>query len=86
MEELGKDVAELNWARSDFEQRLGFRGGHFTAVNNVVTFLLAIVGAIVFYVIVSNGLAKFQFTMEYADMFLREKSLPIAISIVFLFY
>lgn len=31
----------LSWTRGDVEQRLGFRGGRFTRVNNLLAFLIA---------------------------------------------
>lgn len=43
------EAAPLSWARSDFEQRLGFRGGRFTRVNTWLTALLAAVLSVAFY-------------------------------------
>lgn len=39
----------LSWAERDIEQRLGFRGGRFTRVNNVLTFLLGLALAAITY-------------------------------------
>jgi biopolymer transport protein ExbB/TolQ len=39
----------LSWAKSDVEQRLGFRGGRYTHVNNLATLLLAGFFTVVFY-------------------------------------
>jgi len=39
----------LSWARSDIEQRLGFRGARFTRVNNWLAFLLACVLSVGFF-------------------------------------
>jgi len=39
----------LSWSRSDLEQRLGFRGGKFTRVNNLLTFIIGLLLTIVFY-------------------------------------
>ncbi len=41
----------LSWARQDIEQRLGFRGGRFTRVNNWLSLLLAIAGTVAVYLI-----------------------------------
>lgn len=41
----------LSWSRGDIEQKLGFRGGRFTRVNNWLSFLLGAAGTIVFYVV-----------------------------------
>jgi len=72
---------ELNWSGSDFEQRIGFSGGRFTAVNNVVTFLMAAVFTGLFFVLVIYGLNRIEQTQFVAEMFLRG---PIPIPIAFL--
>ncbi len=41
----------LSWARRDLEQRLGFRGARFTRVNNLLSFLLAGVATVGFYLL-----------------------------------
>ena len=41
----------LSWHRNDIEQRCGFRGGRFTNVNAVLTFLIALVLTTAFYVV-----------------------------------
>lgn len=43
------EPAPLSWARSDIEQRVGFRGGRFTRVNTWFTALLAAVVSVAFY-------------------------------------
>jgi biopolymer transport protein ExbB/TolQ len=40
----------LCWSRRDPEQRLGFRGGRYTRVNNLLSFLIAAVATVLFYV------------------------------------
>lgn len=54
----------LCWAKSDIEQRLGFRGGRYTRVNNLLTFLLAGLFALLFY----GTLVPFQGS-NFVDMF-----------------
>jgi biopolymer transport protein ExbB/TolQ len=44
---------ELSWQRNDPEQRLGFRGGRFTRVNNWLTLLLGIAATLAFYALLS---------------------------------
>jgi biopolymer transport protein ExbB/TolQ len=44
----------LSWARSDIEQKLGFRGAPRTGVNSLFSFLLAVIFTILFYVVVAN--------------------------------
>ncbi len=39
----------LNWYRDDIENRLGFRGGRFTRVNNVLAFFIGALAAVAFY-------------------------------------
>ena len=43
----------LSWARSDVEQRFGFRGARYTSVNNLLSFLCACVLTILFYMVVA---------------------------------
>ncbi len=45
------DSQSLSWSRGDIEQRLGFRGGRFTRVNNWLSFLLGTAAVIIFYVV-----------------------------------
>jgi len=80
---LVADDPELNWAASDFEQKLGFQGGRFTATNNMVTFLFALVLTVLFFVAVIYGLNRIESTKFIAAMFLRG---IIPIPIVFLFF
>ncbi|MDR2757100.1 MAG: MotA/TolQ/ExbB proton channel family protein [Planctomycetaceae bacterium] len=42
--------SRLSWSRSDIEQKFGFRGGRFTAVNSGLCALLSIVVSVLFYV------------------------------------
>jgi biopolymer transport protein ExbB/TolQ len=85
MDRLVADEPVLNWTRSDFEQKLGFRGGRFTAVNNVVSFLIAIVLTVLFFVFVIYGLKNFEQTKLVAEMFIRGGGL-IPIPTMFLFF
>jgi biopolymer transport protein ExbB/TolQ len=39
----------LSWTAQDFEQRLGVRGGRYTKVNNVLTFVMALLLTAMFY-------------------------------------
>ena len=75
------DKPLLNWAGTDFEQRLGFKGGRFTAVNNMVTLFMAILFTILFFIAVIYGFQRFAPTRIVSDMFLRG---PIPIPIAFL--
>ena len=43
------DAVKLSWARSDVEQRFGIRGGRYTRVNNLFSFLISLALTIVFY-------------------------------------
>ena len=71
----------LNWSSTDFEQKIGFKGGHYTAVNNIVSFLIAAVLTVLFFLLTIYGLNRFPATQSVAEMFLRG---PIPIPIVFL--
>jgi biopolymer transport protein ExbB/TolQ len=46
---MQQEEVPLCWARADIEQRFGFRGGRFTRVNNLLTFLLGGVLTLAFY-------------------------------------
>jgi biopolymer transport protein ExbB/TolQ len=46
------DVAALNWKNDDIEQMLGFKGGQFTSVNKLLTFLVALVVTVLIYLLV----------------------------------
>ncbi|MDR0609228.1 MAG: MotA/TolQ/ExbB proton channel family protein [Planctomycetaceae bacterium] len=41
--------SRLSWQRSDIEQKFGFRGGRFTAVNSGLCATLALVSSVLFY-------------------------------------
>lgn len=41
----------LNWSLLDIEQRIGFRGGRFTRVNNRLSFLVALLCTVAFFVL-----------------------------------
>lgn len=83
-ERLLSEDPVLNWTRSDLEQRLGFRGGRYTAVNNVVSFLFAIVLTVLFYVFVVFGLNRLPSTQFVAEMFLRGGGfIPMTTSFLF---
>jgi len=58
------DTPILSWYRSDFEQRLGFRGAKHTRTNNIFTFLVALVLTVLFYTL----LTQFQ-DSQFSSMF-----------------
>ncbi len=64
----------LSWFRSDPEQKLLFRGGRFTRVNNYCSLLLAIVGTVLFYL----TLLPLQVTY-FAQMFTQRGVVPYCI-------
>lgn len=43
----------LSWVRQDVEQRLGFRGGRFTRVNNWLSLIMGFSATVVFYLVLS---------------------------------
>lgn len=76
MESATPVVEPIEWSRLDIEQRLGFKGGRHTRVNNLLGALIAFAGTILFYVVLA------QFTDTYfAEMF-RDRG-PIPYFIVF---
>lgn len=73
-----QDVS-LSWARSDIEQRVGFRGGRFTQTNTFLTFILAVIATLVMYgILAAPTINESDFTRmmtqntwtQYATMFL----------------
>jgi biopolymer transport protein ExbB/TolQ len=59
---------ELNWARQDVEQRLFFAGGRFTRVNGLLTGLIGILLAVVFYaVLMTTPLSRTSFGQIFLD-------------------
>ena len=67
----------LSWQRSDIEQRLGFRGGRYTRVNNLLAFLAAAILTVLFYA----ALIPFKGTF-FADMFTERGPTPYAIALL----
>lgn len=59
------------WTRLDIEERIGFKGGKYTRVNNLLGALVALAGTILFYVVI----ARFSDTY-FAVMFLERGSIP----------
>ena len=45
----GDTSSFLSWTKIDVEQRIGFHGARFTRVNNLLTFLMAIILTVSFY-------------------------------------
>jgi len=71
-------LSRLSWYHSDPEQRLLFRGGRFTRVNNTCSFVLALISACLFYA----ALLPLN-EMYFAQTFTQRGFVPYAI--VFLF-
>lgn len=69
------EQAPLSWARSDIEQRLGFRGGRFTRVNSWFSAMLAALVSVAFYA----ALIPIRQTW-FGTMFLERGPVPYAIT------
>ncbi|HUG91484.1 MAG TPA: MotA/TolQ/ExbB proton channel family protein [Planctomycetaceae bacterium] len=65
----------LSWSRLDVEQRLGFRGGRYTQVNNLLSALIAAVLTVAFY-----GALWPVRTSVFARMFTERGPTPYAIA------
>ncbi len=65
----------LSWVRQDIEQRLLFRGGRFTRVNNALSATIGGLLTVLFYA----ALIPFQ-DSPVADMFMRRGSIPYCIT------
>ncbi len=51
-ESLPLEEPALRWEKDDIEQRLGFNGGRYTAVNRFFGFLLAVACTLVFFLVI----------------------------------
>jgi len=85
------DYLTLDWSKQDPENRMGlFRGGAFTAPNNNFTFLLALIGAGLFFLFeffAMTALAKkWTFLTVFVDPVIRTANLTVTIPIVILFF
>lgn len=69
----------LSWHRSDVEQRLGFRGGRFTKVNSLLSFLIALVLSTVIYSVMVFILREH----SVGEMFLNRGFTPYAMTLLF---
>lgn len=67
---------QLNWARTDPEQRLGFRGGRFTSVNKPLSFLAGLLLTVLFYAVVIFGLQRIPRADWFRAMFLERGICP----------
>lgn len=74
----------LNWVQDDWEQRFGFRGGRFTSVNKLMSFLIGILLTVGFYFIVIYLLRSHSSTALFAAIFLERGPCPYPT--VFLFF
>ncbi len=61
---------KLNWARSDIEQRFGFKGGQFTGFNRFFTLLIGILCTIAFFAILIFAIKPRPELAPLAAMFL----------------
>jgi biopolymer transport protein ExbB/TolQ len=68
--------ARFSWFRDDFECRLGVRGGRFTAVNNSLWFVVALLATACFYIpmipfLTNQYVQKFTHrgTVQYIEVF-----------------
>ena len=77
------DSFRLNWSKRDIEQRLGFRGGRFTTVNNWLTFLMGLVLTAGFYAILIFGLQRNPDARWFTAMFLERGAAPYPTMLLF---
>ena len=85
------DYTTLSWEKQDPENKLGiFRGGSFTAPNNNLTFILALIAAGLFFAFeffAMKAIAKKWAVMTiFVDPITRPANLPVIIPITVLFF
>lgn len=73
----------LNWSKRDIEQRLGFRGGRFTSVNKLLTFLIGLLLTALFYSILIFGLQRMPEARWFTAMFLERGVAPYPTMLLF---
>lgn len=61
----------LAWSQDDLENRIGFRGGRYTGINLLLTFLLALLATGACYLLMIFAARHFQVTARVAQMYLR---------------
>ncbi len=74
---------QLNWAKSDIEQRLGFRGGRFTGVNKLLTFLAGVLLTVGFFAIIIFAVKPNANLQWVSDMFLQRGPTQYATMLLF---
>ncbi|HWB01623.1 MAG TPA: MotA/TolQ/ExbB proton channel family protein [Verrucomicrobiales bacterium] len=62
---------QVNWALEDIEQRLGFRGGRFTNVNKLFSFILGGLLTVVFFLAMAYLPQTWPEASAFSDMFLK---------------
>ena len=85
------DYMTLSWSKQDPENKLGiFRGGQFTAPNNSLTFVLALIFSGLFFACqftVMKAIAKkWEMMSMFVDPITRTANLPVIIPITILFF
>ena len=50
-DDVGFDEPELSWSTQDFEQKIGFTGGRYTDTNAFFTFLVGLIMATIFFLL-----------------------------------
>jgi len=73
----------LNWVQDDWEQRLGFRGSRFTSASKLLTFLIAVLMSVGFYLLVVYALKPYPTTEFLADKFLKRGICPYPTVLLF---
>jgi biopolymer transport protein ExbB/TolQ len=73
----------LDWSRQDIEQRFGFPGGRFTAVNPFFSLILGILASVVFFALLTTWIRQIPEARGFCDMFLERGIIPYAIVLLF---
>lgn len=67
------DGVPLQWAKSDIEQMLGFRGQRFTRVNSFLSFLCGVLMTVSFYAFLTTPIVT---GTHFQDMFVQRGATP----------
>ena len=64
---INRDLPVLSWTKNDIEQRFGLRGGTFTSVRIVLSFILALLSTIAFYAILELVFPLTHFSLMFTQ-------------------
>lgn len=65
--EKEKDLKKLSWNKDDIEQRFGLHGGQFTSVRMPLSFIVALLATVAFYVVLEMAFPMSPFSKMFTE-------------------